>query len=129
MEVKKDDKCRVCGMFVAKYKEWIAQIVFKDGTYAVFDGPKDMLKYYFDLPKYNPSKKLSDIRAVYVTEYYSAKMSDAGKLFFVTGSDVNGPMGKELIPVDSEKHAREFLKDHGGKKILKFGELTKEDVN
>ncbi|MEW6676209.1 MAG: hypothetical protein AB1348_09470 [Nitrospirota bacterium] len=28
-------------MFVAKYSKWIAQIIFKDDTYAVFDGASD----------------------------------------------------------------------------------------
>ena len=50
------DKCPVCGMFVAKYPDFVDQIVFKDGTHAFFDGVKDMMKYYFDLPKYNPSE-------------------------------------------------------------------------
>jgi len=126
IEIKKDDKCRVCGMFVAHYKEWIAQIIFSDGTYAVFDGPKDMTRYYNGLAKYNPSKKQSDIAAVYVTEYYSARLMDARKMFYVSGSDVSGPMGQEFIPVDTEKKAREFMQDHGGKKILRFPELSRE---
>jgi len=49
------DKCPVCGMKVTPYPNWIAQIIFSDGSYAVFDGPKDMLKYYFEMDKYNKS--------------------------------------------------------------------------
>ncbi len=67
------DKCPVCGMFVAKYPDWITQILFKDGSYAFFDGAKDMFKYYFNLKKYNPSKKPGDIESIYVTDYYSLK--------------------------------------------------------
>lgn len=129
VEVKKTDKCQVCGMFVAKYKEWLAQVIFSDGTYAVFDGPKDMLRYYFNPAKYNPSKKQSDIQTLYVTEYYSTKLMDARKLFYVSGSDVTGPMGAELVPLESEQKAKEFMKDHNGRKILKFSEITAEAVN
>ena len=43
------DKCPVCGMFVAKYPDFLAQIIFRDGTYAVFDGAKDLFKYLHDL--------------------------------------------------------------------------------
>jgi nitrous oxide reductase accessory protein NosL len=129
VEVKKDDKCRVCGMFVAKYREWIAEIIFSDGTYAVFDGPKDMLKYYFNPGKYSPSRKQADIQSLYVTEYYSTRMMDARNMFYVEGSDVNGPMGAELVPVETENRAREFMKDHKGKKIIKFSEIRKEDIN
>src|SRR5512136_2018218 len=45
------DKCPVCGMFVAKYPDFLAQILFKDGSYAIFDGTKDMFKYYYNLIK------------------------------------------------------------------------------
>lgn len=127
--VGKSDKCQVCGMFVAKYPSWIAQIVFKDGTTAFFDGPKDMFRYYFNLQKYNPSKKQSDITAIYVTEYYSAKLTDAKNVLFVLGSDVFGPMGNELIPVGSSDNAKEFMNDHNGRKLLKFREVTPEVLN
>ncbi|MEK6583135.1 MAG: nitrous oxide reductase accessory protein NosL [Nitrospirota bacterium] len=122
------DKCGVCGMFVAKYPKWVSKIIFKDGSYAFFDGPKDMFTYYHSLSTYNPSKKTSDILAVYVTEYYSTKFMPAAKMFFIKGSDVNGPMGDELIPVGNEKNAKEFMKDHNGKKILRFDEITKEEL-
>jgi len=128
VELKKDDRCAVCGMFVAKYKTWIAQIVFSDNTYAAFDGPKDMFKYYLQLSKYASSRKPSDITAVYVTEYYSAKLMDAKKMFYVAGSNVLGPMGNELIPVASEEKAREFMRDHKGKERLKFHEVTLEHL-
>ena len=36
--------CPVCGMFVAKYPEWIAAVVFKDGHAHYFDGAKDMFQ-------------------------------------------------------------------------------------
>jgi len=126
--INKSDKCPVCGMFVFSYKNWLAEIVFIDGTYAVFDGPKDMFRYYLDLKKYNPSKTASDISAIYVTEYYSTELKDARKVFFIPGSNVNGPMGAELVPLASETAATEFLKDHKGKKILKFDEVTRENL-
>ena len=43
---------------------------FQDGSTVFFDGAKDMFKYYFDLKKYNPSKKQTDIEALQVTDYY-----------------------------------------------------------
>jgi copper chaperone NosL len=118
------DKCPVCGMFVAKYPDYVTEIIFKDGSYAVFDGVKDMLKYYFGLSKYNPKKKQSDIDAIYVTDYYDLTMIDGLKAFYVTGSDVYGPMGRELIPFKSRADAEEFRKDHKGKAVLGFNEIT-----
>ena len=126
--IKKSDKCAVCGMFVSGYKNWLAEIIFTDGTYAVFDGPKDMFRYYLDLKKYNPSKTASDIGSIYITEYYSTELTEARKVFFVLGSNVNGPMGAELVPLASETAAREFMKDHKGKKVLKFNEVSRESL-
>jgi nitrous oxide reductase accessory protein NosL len=33
-------------------------------------------------------------------------------------------MGKELIPFEKETEASEFLKDHQGKSILRYQEIT-----
>lgn len=122
------DKCPVCGMKVTPYPNWIAQIIFSDGSYAVFDGSKDMFKYYFDMNTYNKTKSVKDISDIYVTEYYSATHMKAGDVFFITGSDVNGPMGAELVPVKGKEQARTFMKDHGGDKMLRFDEITLKDI-
>jgi nitrous oxide reductase accessory protein NosL len=117
------DKCPVCGMFVAKYPDWNAEIIFKDGSYAVFDGAKDMFKYYFNLGRYNPSKALNDIDSIYVTDYYDLTLIDGINAFYVKGSDVYGPMGRELIPFKEEAGAKAFLKDHKGKAVLMFKDV------
>jgi copper chaperone NosL len=122
------DKCPVCGMFVYKYPDFLAEILFKDGTYAVFDGTKDMFKYYFNLKKYHPSKSIAEIDSIHVTDYYSLDLTDGLGAYYVLGSDVYGPMGRELIPFQKESDAKEFLKDHKGEKILKFREVTHEMV-
>jgi nitrous oxide reductase accessory protein NosL len=111
-------------MFITKYPDWISAVVFKDGSQAFFDGSKDMFKYLFDLKRYNPSKKKENIEAIWVLDYYSLSPILAEKAWFVVGSDVFGPMGRELIPLEKESGAREFLKDHKGQKILKFSEVT-----
>jgi len=43
----------------------------------------------------------------------------------VTGSDVLGPMGEELVPIAGKQAAETFLRDHGGSgiKMLEAGEL------
>ncbi|MGQ9656128.1 MAG: nitrous oxide reductase accessory protein NosL, partial [Thermodesulfobacteriota bacterium] len=81
-------------------------------------------KYYLDLKRYEPKRQGSDIQAIYVTEYYSLEPIEAQRAFFVTGSDVYGPMGKELIPLARESDAKQFMKDHGGKRLLRFDEVT-----
>jgi nitrous oxide reductase accessory protein NosL len=113
-------------MFVAKYPDFLCQVVFEDGSRAFFDGAKDMFKFYWNVPKYSPARRQADIRAVFVTEYYDQDPTDGLKAHYVIGSTVYGPMGKELIPLKDEEAAREFLVDHSGSAILKFEEVTPE---
>ena len=122
------DKCAVCGMFVTKYPGFTAQIIFKDGTYVVFDGVKDMFKYYFNLEKYNPSIKTMDIDSIYVTDYYELAWIDGYEAFYAVGSDVFGPMGKEIIAFAKKEGADQFMIDHIGKDLLKFGEITPDVI-
>lgn len=118
------DKCPVCGMFVAKYPDFAAQVQFRNGSALHFDGPKDLFKYYQNISRYSPGRKQGDIAAILVTSYYSLSLIDAQTAWYVTGSDVYGPMGRELIPFEKEAEAREFQKDHKGKALLRFREIT-----
>lgn len=122
------EKCPVCGMFVAKYPDWTAIITFKDSSRLYFDGPKDLLTYYFHIKKYTPQKNQTDIVGIQVKDYYSLAFVDGQKAYYVTGSDVYGPMGNELIPFDTRIDAEEFSRDHKGKMILKFPEITPDLV-
>lgn len=118
------DKCPVCGMFVYKYPEWIAEIIFHDGSVAYFDGAKDLFKYYLDPSKYAGGKTRRDISAIYVTEYYSGEMINGMISYYVVGSNVLGPMGNELVPFAKETEAKQFMKDHAGKKLMQFKDVT-----
>jgi nitrous oxide reductase accessory protein NosL len=122
------DKCPVCGMFVAKYPDWLAAVRFWDGSHVFFDGAKDLFKYLHDPKKYDPARKRADIQAVAVMDYYGLTWIDARKAWYVLGSDVYGPMGRELIPLEREADAREFMKDHKGVKIIRFAEATPEVI-
>ena len=122
------DKCPVCGMFVYKYPDWVAQVVYKDGTADFFDGTKDLFKYYFNVKKYNPKRSQADIAVLYVSEYYDMKLIKAEDAFFVIGSDVYGPMGRELIPLTSRAAAETFKADHKGKTIIEFKDVTEKTI-
>lgn len=119
-----NDTCPVCGMFVSKYRDWIATAVYRDGHAHHFDGAKDLFKYLFDLPRWAPGHRVEDIVTLGVTDYYSLTCIDAREARYVIGSDVLGPMGHELIPLVDEAAAKDFIKDHGGRAVLGFGEVT-----
>jgi copper chaperone NosL len=124
VEIKKTDRCPVCGMFVYKYPKWVARIVFQDGTAYFYDGAKDMFKHLFDTGKYTPGRSADKVQSIEVTDYYEVELIDAKSAFYVIGSDVLGPMGHELLPFKDRESAQEFLEDHEGKSILRFQEVT-----
>jgi len=124
--VKEGDKCPVCGMFVHKYPKWASKIVFtknSEKSYLVFDGVKDQLKFVYNPAKWGDYKDIK-ITEILVTDYYTNKAVDGKNAFYVIGSDVYGPMGKELIPFSTKKYAETFMADHNGQKILKYDEIT-----
>jgi len=122
------DKCPVCGMLVEGFPNWMSTVVFKDGSQVFFDGPKDMFKYLLDLKRYSPKKQSSDIGALFVTDYYNLAPIDARKAWYVVGSDVLGPMGPEPVPLEKESDAKAFMKDHKGRQVLRFEDVTPDVI-
>jgi nitrous oxide reductase accessory protein NosL len=122
------DLCPVCGMLVSKYPNWVAVVAWKDGHAHFFDGAKDLFKFLHDLPKFAPGHRNEDIAGIYVTDFYNLERIDARQAWFVTGSDVLGPMGHELVPLATRADAEDFRKEHKGKRLLAFGQVTPEIV-
>ncbi len=122
------DRCPVCGMFVAKYTNWLAAVEYKDGARVFFDGPKDMFRYLHDMETYAAGRGPEDILKVWVTDYYSTRMIDAHEAFYVAGSDVMGPMGHELVPLATADEAASFRADHAGDPPLRFDEVTPDKM-
>lgn len=133
--VEEDEKCPVCGMFVAKYPRWAAQIIYSHEEHEhkfSFDGVKDLMKFYFDPKRWiNIDSHLidkSNIKEVKVTDYYSQEAINGKQAYYVIGSDVYGPMGHELIPFKNLSDAKTFKADHSGKKIVEFKKLEEKDI-
>jgi nitrous oxide reductase accessory protein NosL len=118
------DKCPVCGMFVARYPAWLTSIVYKDGTVLYFDGPRDMFAYWLKPGAYGPARPAATIAAIRVKDYYTLGETDAYNAFYVIGSNVHGPMGKELVPFARSADAEAFRLDHKGTKVLRFSDVT-----
>lgn len=120
------DKCPVCGMFVAEYPEFLAQIIRTDGSVLFFDGPKDFFSFIENSDRYSSKIETFSLNEFYVTDYYSQEPINAGGAWYVVDSDILGPMGKELVPFKTKDDAIEFISDHSGTKILRFNEINKE---
>lgn len=110
-----EHRCANCNMIVEKYPNWIEKVVVSATDTLYFDGPRCMFKILLESPK--------EIQTVLVKDYYSLKYIDGRNAFYVTGSDILGPMGNELIPFENEQAAREFLNEHKGKQIIRFNDV------
>jgi nitrous oxide reductase accessory protein NosL len=121
-ETSPQERCPVCGMFVAKYPDWITQVRLTNGTVKFFDGVKDMMAFFFDPASFGASGQKA--QEIWVKDYYTLAWLDGRSAWYVIGSDVYGPMGHEFIPFNSAAAAENFRKDHKGTKVIRFEEIT-----
>ncbi len=58
-----------------------------------------------------------------VQDYYDRTWRTADEVLFVASSDVIGPMGADLVPIDRAR-AQEFAHEHTGTRPLALAEVT-----
>jgi nitrous oxide reductase accessory protein NosL len=119
--IPKTEKCPVCGMYPYKYSSWGAMIIL-EGKHYYFDGVKDMMKYYLLKDKYFYDR--TKIDHIVVQDFYRHISLNAKKAWYVTGSDIRGPMGQEAVPFNSYKDAKTFMIDHHGTDIIRFDDIN-----
>lgn len=100
-------RCAECGMYADVAPAFEAGAVASDGTTVHFDAPRCLFKWL-------ASARGRGAHDVWVTEHYAQRHVDAGSVVYVAGSDVVGPMGRDLVPVERSSAAR-FVSDHGGR--------------
>ena len=124
IKIEPHKECPLCGMYPARYPQFNCQIVFKDGSYEAFDSAVGLLVYL-----HFPDKtgiKLKPVAGIYFKDYLKQSWLEADKAFFVTGSDIRGPMGVQFLPVDSQQAAEEIKKQANGKDIIHFKMITRQ---
>lgn len=99
------DRCAHCGMRIAG--DWLTSGATTSEARSVqFDTPKCLFAWL--------AGDGAGASGLWVTEYYGRTHHDVEGLFYVDGSDVMGPMGADLIPIDGRDRADAFARDHGG---------------
>jgi copper chaperone NosL len=124
-EPTETDTCVVCGMYPAKYPQHHNQIWAKDGSTLHFCSTQCMVNFNADPAKYMQEPVQTNM--AWVTLYSDNMYESAFGVYYVVGSNVDGPMGKEAIPFKLKNNADEFVAVHGGK-IVSFSLLTPELV-
>ncbi|HER62410.1 MAG TPA: hypothetical protein ENO11_00325 [Desulfobacteraceae bacterium] len=115
------DTCVVCGMYPAKYPQHNCQIWAMDGGTLHFCSTQCMVNFNADPAKF--IKEPVQAKMAWVTLYSDGMYESAYGAYYVVGSKVDGPMGREAIPFKFKKNAEEFVGVNGGK-IVSFPQLT-----
>ncbi|MDD3619579.1 MAG: nitrous oxide reductase accessory protein NosL [Desulfobulbaceae bacterium] len=117
------DTCTVCGMYPARFPRHHAQIWAMDGSTLHFCSTRCLIHYTAEPAKY--VKEPSPDKMAWVTIFSDSMYESAYGAYYVVGSRVDGPMGKEAIPFKFKKEAEDFVRDNGGR-IVGYPELTPE---
>ena len=124
-EVTADTECVVCNMKVAKYPQHDCQILRKDNSSIHFCSTQCLINYNADPGQY--VKKPVASKMTWTKIYPNGGYESAIGLYYVVGSKLLGPMGREAIPFRSKKAAETLVSKQGGK-IVRFNELTPQMV-
>ena len=117
--------CGKCGMYPAKYPRWQSQIIFKDGSMTPFDGCKCMFNFMFAMDQYDKAHSMDDVAAILVKDFNTGEWMNGADAYFIVGSNMMGPMGKELIPFTDKAAAMKFHQEQGGNMTV-YSEITPE---
>lgn len=107
-------RCANCGMQVEAQSGWRAGATAA-GQDVSFDTPKCMFRYLDSHP--------AEGESAWAVEYYSQERRPASRLLYVGGTDLEGPMGRDLVPVADEAAARRMREDHGGTSVFPFASV------
>ena len=107
-------RCGTCGMMVAPDDGWRAGT-----TGEAFDSPKCLFRHHHERGAVSDG---------WVIEYYSQERRPASGLFYVVGSDLEGPMGRDFVPIATREQAEQLRVDHHGDRVLAFEEITEEEA-
>lgn len=100
-------------MVVDPSSRWYSEVELQGKTQG-FDTPKCAIKYLL-------SKAPNGV--LFVRSYYRQERVPGRTVLFVTGSDVLGPMGEDLIPVEADLEPK-FRVEHKSKQSYRFEQLT-----
>ncbi len=114
------DRCPICGMYPARYPQHKCQLTLANGKVVHFCATHCLFKYLGIYQEYTDSAIKNN--QIWVIDYATSQWVYAQNAYYLIGTDVKGPMGKEALPFINKRDAQEFQAKHGGK-ILNFANL------
>jgi nitrous oxide reductase accessory protein NosL len=122
MQIGEEDRCPVCAMRPIRYPKSSCALQLKDGRTFYFCATGCMIRAWMHPEVYLGVEK-TQLRLPLVREYFTGRQMDGRQLEWVAGSDIVGPMGPALVPVDGEKECETFRRRHGGKAVFRLDQL------
>lgn len=123
MHISPEDRCPVCAMRPARYPKSACAIQLADGRTFYFCETGCMLRSWLH-PDIHLGAAVSALKRIVVREYFSGDYLDGNAAFWVAGSDVIGPMGPMIVPLDGEDHLAVFKRRHGGRTVFRLGDMN-----
>lgn len=110
---KPQNRCKTCGMVLDDSSRFRADL--REGASVM----------RFDTPKcaFQALRSGGSTGILHAKGYYTQVERPEPELRFAAGSDVLGPMGIDLVPVERE-HAKRFEQEHGAKRLYEAAEVT-----
>lgn len=112
-------RCAECGMYPARFPEHRSQIKTEDGNTKHFCSTHCLINFLSD-PNHTP-------KSVWVSIPQEQSYEYAMGLYYLVGSDIMGPMGKEALPYRNKAVAATAAQKHGGR-VVQFSELNPKVV-
>jgi nitrous oxide reductase accessory protein NosL len=107
-------RCGLCGMRVTRGAAFSAGARTAANEEVLFDSVKCMFRWL---------GQHADATAPWVTEHLTRSERPARDVFYVLGTDLQGPMGHDLVPVDTAEHAEQLRQSHHGTRVVRFAEV------
>ena len=123
MQISKEDRCPMCAMQVSKYPNFVCAIQLVDGRTFYFCSAGCMIRSWLQPEIFLGTNKAA-LRQTVVQDYFTGEQVSGGSVFWVSGSDMIGPMGPALVPLKSRPHLDAFKRRHGAKTVFRLSELT-----
>lgn len=117
---QRGEHCAHCGMSIADDSGFTAGATTSAGAAVYFDSPKCLFRWLGQAAG-------GGATGAFVTEYFTRARTPIDDALYVLGSDVNGPMGRDLVAVAPRDRADHFASSHGGR-VLTRSEVTPEIV-
>ena len=114
-------RCSVCGMYPTRYPGFRTQISTADGKQHHFCSSQCLVNYQADPKQY--VKDAAKTTSIWVTVFQENSSEYAMGLYYLVGSSIMGPMGKEAVPYRNKSAAAASASKNGGK-IVRFKELS-----